>query len=61
MVSIVTCTIRVNEESWEKLKKIAIKNKRSMNKEIEYIIDKRIEDFTNENPEFAKILDKVEL
>ena len=45
MQSIVTCTIRVNEESWDKLKKIADKNKRSMNKEIEYIIDKRIEEY----------------
>ncbi len=46
--NIVTCTIRVNEDSWEKLKKVAEKNKRSMNKEIEYIIDKRIDDFVKE-------------
>ena len=44
MESIVTCTLRVNEKSWEKLKEIAISNKRSINKEIEYIIDKRIEE-----------------
>ncbi len=61
MVSIVTCTIRVNEESWEKLKRIAMKNKRSMNKEIEFIIDKRIEDFLKENPEFKDIFDKIEI
>ena len=59
MISIVTCTIRVNEESWEKLKRIAEKNKRSMNKEIEYIIDKRIEEFEKENPEFLKEFEEV--
>ena len=57
MQSIVTCTIRVNEESWEKLKKIADKNKRSMNKEIEYIIDKRIEEFEFEHPDFKQEID----
>ena len=51
MQNIVTCTIRVNEESWDKLKKIADINKRSMNKEIEYIIDQRI-------TEYKEILDK---
>lgn len=45
MESIVTCTLRVNENSWEKLKQIAQINKRSINKEIEYIIDKRIEEY----------------
>lgn len=41
----ISSNIRVNESSWEKLKQIAQINKRSINKEIEYIIDKRIEEF----------------
>lgn len=45
----ISSNIRVNEKSWEKLKEIAITNKRSINKEIEYIIDKRIEEFEKEN------------
>lgn len=45
MENITTCTLRVNENSWEKLKQIAQINKRSINKEIEYIIDKRIEEY----------------
>ncbi len=43
----VSSNIRVNESSWEKLKKIAEINKRSINKEIEYIIDKRIEEYSD--------------
>jgi len=41
----ISSNIRVNENSWEKLKQIAQINKRSINKEIEYIIDKRIEEY----------------
>ena len=51
MENIVTCTLRINEKSWEKLKEIAQKNKRSINKEIEYIIDKRIEEFVRVDKE----------
>ena len=58
MQNIVTCTIRVNEDSWEKLKIIAEKNKRSMNKEIEYIIDKRIDEFDDLEKEEEKISEK---
>ncbi len=60
MVSIITCTIRVNEESWEKLKEIAKINKRSMNKEIEFIIDKRIEEFESKENKKDKEYEKME-
>lgn len=49
MKNIVYCNIRVEEESWEKLKIIADDNKRSLNKEIEYLIDKEINEFENKN------------
>lgn len=45
MENITICTLRVNEVGWEKLKQIAQINKRSINKEIEYIIDKKIEEY----------------
>ena len=37
--------VRIEKQNWEKLKKIATLNKRSINKEIEYIIEKRIEEY----------------
>lgn len=49
MKSIVSSNIRVEEEAWEKLRIIASINKRSINKEIEYLIDKRIQEFEKEN------------
>ena len=51
MESIVSSNIRVNEISWEKLKEIAKTNKRSLNKEIEYLIDKAIKEYEKENGE----------
>lgn len=45
MESKISSNIRVDETSWEKLKEIAKINKRSINKEIEYLIDKRIEEY----------------
>lgn len=42
MKSIGSCNVRVKEEAWEKLRIIASINKRSINKEIEYLIDQRI-------------------
>lgn len=44
MKNIVSSNIRVEEESWYKLRIIASNNKRSINKEIEYLIDQRIEE-----------------
>lgn len=49
MKNIVYCNIRVEEEAWEKIRIIAKNNKRSINKEIEYLIDKRIEEHEKEN------------
>ena len=45
MKNIVSSNIRVEEESWYKLRIIASNNKRSINKEIEYLIDQRIEEY----------------
>lgn len=42
MKSIGSCNVRVEEEAWGKLRIIASINKRSINKEIEYLIDQRI-------------------
>lgn len=40
----ISSNIRVPEELWEQLKKIAEQEKRSMNSEIIYIIEKYIEE-----------------
>lgn len=45
MKSIVSCNVRVEEEAWDKLRIIASKNKRSINKEIEYLIDQNIREY----------------
>ena len=42
MKSIGSNNVRVEEKAWEKLRIIASINKRSINKEIEYLIDQRI-------------------
>ena len=49
MKSILSCNIRVEDQAWEKLRVIASVNKRSINKEIKYLIDKRIQEFEKEN------------
>lgn len=49
MKNIVYSNVRVEEESWDKLREIAKTNKRSINKEIEYLIDKCILEFEKEN------------
>ena len=49
MKGILSCNIRVEEQAWEKLRVIASVNKRSINKEIKYLIDKRIQEFEKEN------------
>lgn len=45
MKNIVSSNIRVEEEAWYKLRIIALMNKRSINKEIEYLIDQRIREY----------------
>ena len=45
MKSIVSSNIRIEEETWEKLRIIASINKRSINKEIEYLIEQSIKDY----------------
>ena len=47
----ISSNIRINKDDWDKLKEIAEKNKRSMNKEIEYIIDKRINEYKDKEKE----------
>ncbi len=45
MKSIVSSNIRIEEETREKLRIIASINKRSINKEIEYLIEQSIKDY----------------
>ena len=45
MKSIVSSNIRIEEETWEKLRIRASINKRSINKEIEYLIEQSIKEY----------------
>ena len=45
MKSIVSSNIRIEEETWEKLRILASVNKRSINKEIEYLIEKTLKEY----------------
>ena len=45
MKSIVSSNIRIEEETWEKLRIMASINKRSINKEIEYLIEQSIKEY----------------
>ena len=49
MKSIVSSNIRIEEETWEKLRIIASINKRSINKEIEYLIEQSIKEYEEKN------------
>ena len=51
------CIIRLEEKSWNDLKEIANINKRSFNKEIEYLIERRIKSYKKELEE-EKFLDE---
>lgn len=51
MKNIVSSNLRVEEQSWEKLKVIARNNKRSINKEIEYLIEKVIFEYEEKHGE----------
>ncbi len=42
-------SLRVSEELLEKIKHIAAKNKRSANKEIEFVLERYVEEFENAN------------
>ena len=44
-----TFTLRIDEELMEELREIAEANSRSVNKEIEYIIKKTIEEYNSNN------------
>ncbi len=44
-------SLRVSEELMEKVKYIAAKNKRSTNKEIEFILEETVKKFEKENGE----------
>jgi len=50
--------VRVEEEAWEKLRIIASINKRSINKEIEYLIDQRIREYEEKDGEIEIENDK---
>ena len=40
-------TLRLSEENYEKIKYIAEKNKRSINMQIEYLVERCIEEYEN--------------
>lgn len=52
--------MRVEEEAWEKLRIIASINKRSINKEIEYLIDQRIGEYEEKYGEIEIDYDEIE-
>ena len=55
MKSIVSSNIRIEEETWEKLRIIA-----SINKEIEYLIDQRIREYEEKDGEIEINYDEIE-
>lgn len=59
MKSIGSCNVRF-EEAWEKLRIIASINKRSINKEIEYLIDQRIREYEEKDGEIEINYDEIE-
>ena len=60
MKSIVSCNVRVEEEPWDKLRIIAKNNKRSINKEIEFIIDERIREYEEKHGEIEIDYEELE-
>lgn len=60
MKNIVSSNIRVEEESWYKLRIIASNNKRSINKEIEYLIDQRIKEYEEKYEEIEINYEEIE-
>lgn len=60
MKNVVSSNIRVEEEAWEKLRIIASINKRSINKEIEYLIDQRIREYEEKYGEIEIDYDELE-
>ena len=60
MKSIESCNVRVKEEAWEKLRIIASINKRSINKEIEYLIGQRIWEYEEKDGEIEINYDEIE-
>lgn len=60
MKSILSSNVRVEEEAWEKLRIIASINKRSINKEIEYLIDQRIREYEEKDGEIEINYDEIE-
>lgn len=60
MKSIWSSNVRVEEEAWKKLRIIASINKRSINKEIEYLIDQRIREYEEKDGEIEINYDEIE-
>lgn len=60
MKNIVSSNIRVEEEAWYKLRIIALMNKRSINKEIEYLIDQRIREYEEKYEKIEIDYDELE-
>ncbi len=60
MKNIVSSNIRFEEEAWYKLRIIALMNKRSINKEIEYLIDQRIREYEEKYGKIEIDYDEIE-
>lgn len=45
----IACNIRIDEEIWLKFKEVAKAHKRSVNKEIEYLIETQINEYEHKN------------
>lgn len=60
MKNIVSSNIRIEEEAWYKLRIIALMNKRSINKEIEYLIDQRIREYEEKYGKIEIDYDEIE-
>lgn len=58
--NIVSSNIRFEEEAWYKLRIIALMNKRSINKEIEYLIDQRIREYEEKYGKIEIDYDEIE-
>lgn len=60
MKNIVSSNIRFEEEAWYKLRIIVLMNKRSINKEIEYLIDQRIREYEEKYGKIEIDYDEIE-
>ena len=60
MKNIVSSNIRVEEEAWYTFRIIALMNKRSINKEIEYLVAQRIREYEEKYGKIEIDYDEIE-